>query len=64
MKKWALGFLFFAAFTALSSHSSLWADDSTDRKLDQVLKNQAEISKKLDDVMAELQIVKVRASQR
>ena len=35
-----------------------------EQKLDQLLENQQKILKRLDDVMAELQIVKVRATVR
>lgn len=46
------------------TQAALAADDSTvSGKLDEVLKNQQEILRKLDEVRQEVEIVKVRATR-
>ncbi len=52
-------------FLLVFSKSLALADDGVNsQKLDQVLQNQKEILQKLDEVKAELQIVKIRATNK
>ena len=48
--------------TPAKATSSKSEDGKLDRKLQQILDNQAEIFKRLDQIMEELKIIKIRAS--
>ena len=57
MKKGLAALLFFLALAP-----SVFAQEVSVRKLDQILENQTEILKQLAEIKSELQIVKVRAT--
>ncbi len=40
-----------------------WNNEPSSQKLDKIMESQTEILKQLDEIKAELQVVKVRASQ-
>lgn len=46
------------------SAGPVWADAAESAKLDKVLSNQEQILKTLDEIKAELAVVKVRATNR
>ena len=47
-----------------TSSESKSGNDKLERKLDQILEHQQAILHKFDDVMEELRVIKIRASQR
>ena len=60
--------LFFLSFTAFADENQVSAANPSDNqsvsgKLDRIIDTQAEILKQLDEVKAELEIVKIRASR-
>ncbi len=62
MKKSILSVLFFLA--ALSGSVHAYAEEESSTKLEKVIQGQNQILAKLDEIKAELAIVKVRASQK
>ena len=67
MKRWAIFILLMVAF--IFSYKALFADGEEMRgavagKLDLVIQTQDKILAKLDEIKAELEVVKVRASNR
>lgn len=68
MKRWAVFILLTVAF--VFSYKALFADgdsaagSAVSQKLNQVVQNQEKILTALDEIKAELEVVKVRASNR
>ena len=64
MKRWVIFVLLVVAF--IFSHKALFADTdpAVSQKMNQVVENQEKILKKLDEIKAELEVIKVRASNR
>ena len=62
MKRSILSALFFLAL--LSGSVNAFAEEESSTKLEKVIQGQNQILAKLDEIKAELAIVKVRASQR
>ncbi len=67
MKRWVIFILLMVAF--IFSYKALFADGAemsggVSGKLDQVIQTQDKILAKLDEIKAELEVVKVRASNR
>ena len=68
MKKWIVISALFI-FAAVFTYKTLFAEEGSlssmvTQKLDQVLQNQTEILKQLNEIKSELQIIKVRASAK
>ncbi len=64
MKKLTLLVMILVCVSSISVRS-IWASDGpTMDKLNTILENQTEILKELSEIKEELQIVKIRASQR
>ncbi len=68
MKRWAMFILLVVAF--IFSYKALFADgassvkEDASQKLNQVIQNQEKILRELDEIKAELEVIKVRASNR
>ncbi len=68
MKRWAILILLTVMF--IFSDKALFADGASagsqdsSQKLNQVIENQGKILTKLDEIKAELEVIKVRASNR
>ncbi|GEM_PF-3162102 len=68
MKRWAIFVLLTVAF--IFSYKALFADgasavkEDVSQKLNQVIQNQEKILRELDEIKAELQVIKVRSSNR
>ena len=60
-------FVIFFVFSLLSASSVIYSfadDNSVSYKLDKIMETQAQVLKELDEMKAELQIVKIRSSQK
>ncbi len=68
MKRWAILILLTVAF--VFSDKALFADgassgrDDSSQKLNQVIQNQEKILRELDEIKSQLEVIKVRASNR
>ena len=64
MKRWTILILLVVAF--IFSGKALFAetDSAVSQKMNQVIENQEKILRKLDEIKTELEVIKVRASNR
>ena len=64
MKRWAILVLLVVAF--IFSYKALFADgdSAVSQKLNQVIQNQEKILRELDEIKSQLEVIKVRASNR
>lgn len=64
MKKWILATVCVSLLLALTYQSLFAEDGGFAQKIDKILSNQEQILKDLSEIKSELQIVKVRATNR
>jgi type II secretory pathway component PulM len=64
MKKWILATVCVSLLLALTYQSLFAEEGSFIQKIDKILSNQEQILKDLSEIKSELQIVKVRATNR